>query len=96
VRSRASSRFWRAFERLPSHVQAKARQAHALWIEDPRHPSLQFKKVHDLYNIFSARNDLNWRALCVKEADVFIWFWIGTHAEYERILSEILAACQMV
>ena len=39
--SRASSRFWRAFERLPSHVQVKAREAHALWTEDPRHPLSQ-------------------------------------------------------
>ncbi|MFH1116879.1 MAG: hypothetical protein V1792_23430 [Pseudomonadota bacterium] len=87
--SRASSGFWRAFERLPSHVQAKAREAHAQWLQNPRHPSLQFKKVHDRYNIFSVRVDLHWRALCTKDADVLIWFWIGTHDDYERILSQI-------
>lgn len=87
--SRASSGFWRAFERLPTRVQAKAREAHAQWMQDPWHPSLQFKKVHNRYNIFSVRVDLNWRALCAKDADVFIWFWIGAHDDYERILSQI-------
>jgi hypothetical protein len=89
VISKASSKFWRAFENLPSDVKAKAREAHALWMENPRHPSLQFKRVHDRHKIYSARVDLHWRALCAKEADVFIWFWIGTHADYERILSQL-------
>jgi hypothetical protein len=89
VISKASSKFWRAYERLPTPVQAKAREAYALWLENPRHPSLQFKKVHDRYDIFSARVDLHWRALCVKDADEFIWFWIGTHADYDRILSQL-------
>ena len=87
--SKASSRFWKAFEKLPSEVKAKAKEAHKLWMSDPRHPSLQFKKIHDRSNIYAVRIDLNWRALCVKEGNEFIWFWIGTHADYERILTQV-------
>ena len=85
--SKASSSFWKAFERLPSDVKDKAREAHRLWTQAPQHPSLQFKKVHDRLNIYSVRVSLGWRALCVKEAGAFIWFWIGSHSEYEKILS---------
>jgi hypothetical protein len=70
-------------------VKDKAREAHRQWMENPSHPSLQFKKVHDRYNVYSARVDLNWRALCTKDGDEFIWFWIGTHADYDRILSQL-------
>ena len=85
--SRASSKFWRAFERLPNDIKEKAREAHKLWMKDPRHASLQFKRIHVHHNNYSARIALNWRALCVKEGDTFIWFWIGTHADYDKILS---------
>jgi hypothetical protein len=86
--SKASSRFWKAFERLPSDVKNKAREAHRLWARDPQHPSLRFKKVHERLDVYSVRVALGWRALCVKEDGIFIWFWIGSHSEYERILSQ--------
>jgi len=37
----------------------KAREAHKLWMKDPCHASLQFKKIHVHHNIYSARIDLN-------------------------------------
>ncbi|SPF41640.1 conserved hypothetical protein [Syntrophobacter sp. SbD1] len=87
--SKASGRFWKAFERLPSDVKDKAREVYRLWTQDPQHPSLQFKKVHERLGIYSVRVSLGWRALCVKEGGIFIWFWIGSHSEYERILSQL-------
>jgi hypothetical protein len=84
--SRASGRFWVAFERLPPEIQAKARDAHRLWCENPRHPSLQFKKVSERLDIYSAHVDLNWRALCVEDDGAFIW--IGPHSEYDRLLAQ--------
>jgi len=89
VINKASSSFWKAFERLPSDVKDKAKEAHRLWTQDPQHPSLQFKKVHGRLNIYSVRLGLGWRAVCVKEDDVFIWFWIGSHSEYEKVLSRM-------
>jgi hypothetical protein len=88
VISKASSRFWKAFEQLPPEVKARAKQAHTLWMNDSRHPSLQFKKIHDRSNVWCVRIDLNWRALCVRDGDEFVWFWIGTHADYERMLAQ--------
>jgi len=51
--------------------------------QNPRHASLHFKKVGQYW---SERVGLNYRALAVQASDGFIWFWIGTHAEYDNLL----------
>lgn len=73
----------------PAAVQAKAQRAYRLWSGNPDHPSLRFKKVHNVLPIYSVRIDLDWRALGVLKADVVVWFWIGPHSEYERLLSRL-------
>src|SRR5437667_11361617 len=55
----------------------------------PRHPSLQFRQVHTARPIYSARVGLGYRALAVIEGEVVIWFWIVTHAEYDRLLRSL-------
>ena len=50
---------------------------------DPQHPSLHLKKLDE---IWSVRVSLHHRALAVKVSDGFLWFWIGTHAEYDDIV----------
>ena len=56
-----------------------------LWQANPRHPSLRFKKVGALWSV---RIGNGYRALSLLEEETFFWFWIGTHDEYERLLSE--------
>jgi len=68
---------------LPAHVQNVADQAYARLKEDPRHPSLYFKKVG---RFWSVRVGVQYRALAVEAAEGLIWFWIGTHADYDRLL----------
>ena len=81
--SHTNVRFRSAFEALPERVQQSARRAHRLFLKDPRHPSLQFKQIHPTRPIFSARVALGSRALAVRDGDDLIWFWIGSHAEYD-------------
>ena len=52
-------------------------------IRNPQHPSLRFKKVGTFW---SARVGLTHRALAVEDEDGFIWVWIGTHDEYQRMI----------
>jgi hypothetical protein len=47
------------------------------------HPSLHFKKVGDFV---SARVGISYRVLGVNVPDGILWFWIGRHAEYDRII----------
>ncbi len=47
VNSRANARFWQAYRQLPPTLRTLARKNYRLWRQNPRHPSLRFKKVGD-------------------------------------------------
>ncbi|QHO76464.1 hypothetical protein ACH79_31445 [Bradyrhizobium sp. CCBAU 051011] len=79
----ASPRFWDAYRTLPSPIQKLADANFALLKRDPRHPSLQFKRVG---RYWSARVGLRYRVLAVEVDDVYVWFWIGSHADYDRLI----------
>jgi hypothetical protein len=79
---RASKRFWRGFESLPPEAQQLARDNYALLKSDPHHPSLHFKRVG---RYWSARVGLEYRAVGMDADDGILWFWIGSHAEYDRL-----------
>ena len=86
MKSRTSERFRLALRRLPGAVQRRAREAHRLFSRDPSHPSLHFKTVHSTRPIYSARIGLGYRALGVRTGDEVVWFWIGSHADYDQLL----------
>jgi hypothetical protein len=80
---RATHRFWAYFANLPNDIQNLAQKNYALLKANPHHPSLQFKKVG---KVWSARVGLHYRALATEDGADFIWVWIGTHDEYERMI----------
>jgi hypothetical protein len=83
---RTTDRFWKCFEKLPEPVQELSKRCFDLLKGDPRHPSLHFKKMGKFWSV---RAGLDYRALAVEDNDDFIWVWIGTHDEYERMLKEM-------
>lgn len=89
MRSRVNERFRKAFEALPEDIRRRARETYALWHENPSHPSLQYKKVHPVQPIYSVRIALGWRAIGSVQGDEMIWFWIGSHAEYDKLLRRL-------
>jgi len=89
LNSVTTERFRRALQDLPVAVQQRARRAYATFRQDPRHPSLRFKQVHPTRPIYSARIGLGYRALGVREGETIIWFWIGSHADYDRLLASL-------
>jgi hypothetical protein len=78
----AAPSFWRAYHQLPEQVRALADKQFQLLKANPQHPSLHFKRVGRFY---SARVGAHFRALAVDAPDGVLWFWIGSHAEYDRI-----------
>ena len=72
--------------RLSRNVQQQARKAYQMWKVNPYHPSLRFKRVDDKESIYSARVSNDYRALGFLEGDMVLWYWIGNHDEYERLL----------
>ena len=89
MNSRTTKRFRRAFDQPPERIQQRARLAYQLFREDPHHASLRFKKIHATRPIFSVRVGLAYRALGVREGDDMIWFWVGSHADYDQLVSRL-------
>jgi hypothetical protein len=87
VKSRANARFWDLFRQLPTDIQDQARQAYKLFTLDPKHPGLQFKRVSQKRPVYSARVTRNHRALGVLDGEGIIWYWIGNHEDYDRMLA---------
>jgi hypothetical protein len=86
VKSRTTTSFRKLFANLPKQVQEQARGAYRQFKQDPYYPSLRFKKVHPQLPIYSARISKNYRAVGQLDEDTIIWFWVGSHAEYDRLL----------
>lgn len=80
----ASSAFWSSYNALPQETRLLADKAFAMLKENPRHPALRFKKVGEYW---SARVGIHYRALAAESEDGLVWFWIGSHADYDRILT---------
>lgn len=87
MRSRTTARFRKALADLPEQVQEQARAAYRQFLRDPRHPGLRLKQIHSTLPIYSARVGLHYRAVGERqEDDTVVWFWIGSHAEYDRLI----------
>jgi hypothetical protein len=89
VISRTTERFRRAFARLPPPIQAQARQAYRRFRENHLQPGLRFKQVVPDIDVYSVRVSRGYRALGRLEGEEIVWFWIGSHAEYEKLLAQL-------
>jgi hypothetical protein len=80
----ASPRFWALYEALPGAIRDLADKSFALLKSDPRHPSLHFKKID---RFWSVRVGAHYRALGIDLDGGVYWIWIGTHADYDKLIA---------
>jgi hypothetical protein len=85
MRSHKTERFDNAFEKLPEHIKRQAREAYRRFKQDPFHPGLRFKQIHPSQSIYSVRINNDYRAVGRRNGDEIVWFWIGSHAEYDHL-----------
>jgi hypothetical protein len=83
MNSSTTASFRDHFRELSLPIQQLARKNFRLWLSNPRHRSLHFKKVGDYWSV---RIGDNHRALGRLKDDTLYWFWIGHHDEYERVI----------
>ena len=86
IESRTTRRFRRLFFELPLDVQRDAKRAYRFFQADPAHPGLQFKKLEGEDNVYSVRIGLAYRALGAMGTGRIVWYWIGSHSEYDRLV----------
>lgn len=86
MKSRTTRQFRELVAALPKQVQRQARAAYKLFQQNPSHPGLRFKQVIAEPPTYSARVGISYRAVGVLSADTIVWFWIGSHADYDKLL----------
>ncbi len=80
----ASPKFWACYRALPKDVRDLADKIFEILKVNLKHPSLHFKKIG---NLWSVRVGKHYRALGLDKKDGIVWFWIGSHADYDRLIS---------
>ena len=90
MRHFASPAFWDAYRKLPASVRALADKNFELLKENPRHPALHLKQIDRRWSV---RVGLRYRALAIEVDDGLLWFWIGSHADYDRLIGQPLRQC---
>ena len=83
MKHRATSDFWYYYRQLQPHIQKLADKCYEKLKQDPYYPSLHFKKVGQFWSV---RIGIHYRAIAVQDKDELAWFWIGHHAEYDKIV----------
>jgi mRNA-degrading endonuclease RelE of RelBE toxin-antitoxin system len=82
--------FRQSFGDLPRDIQQRARKAYRRFLANPSHPGLQFKRLHTTLPLWSVRISDSYRAVGILKNDAeIIWFFIGTHAQYDKLLASL-------
>lgn len=89
MNSKATGSFWKLYANLPAIIKKQARDVFKSFQEDPYYPSLYFKRVHSSRPIFSVRISKDYRAVGILQENEIIWFWIGSHSEYDKLLGKM-------
>lgn len=89
MKSFTTKRFRDCYAVLPEHIQLLTSRNYKMWLKDSSHPSLHYKQVHTTKPVFSARVGISFRVLGIQQNDEMIWFWIGSHSDYDKLLKQL-------
>ena len=80
----------RLYKKLPSEIRLIAKKQYLFFKDNQNHASLHFKKVHSIRPIYSARVTAQYRTIGIISDDkIIVWFWIGSHEQYNKILANL-------
>ena len=82
MKHRATPDFWYHYRDLPVEIQELVDRCYETLKHDSYSPSLHFKKAGQFWSV---RVGIHYRALALEDGSDIAWFWIGTHAEYDRL-----------
>lgn len=79
MRLESTARFLRDYERLPENVQVRLDRALERLLANPRHPSLQIKKMQGYENRWEGRVSRSYRFTFAIAGDVYRLLRVGPH-----------------
>lgn len=86
MKSSGTTEFWQLYRGLPEPIRKETRRTYRIWKENPRAATVRFKKVRDVYSVRIGTT--GYRAIATDVANGFLWVWIGSHDQYERLLKQ--------
>jgi len=89
MNSITTAAFWKCYSALSETVRKQARATYKQFQKDPYYPSLHFKQVHSTRPIYSVRITKEYRAVGIIQGEDIIWFWIGNHSDYDKLLRQL-------
>lgn len=89
MKSKTTKQFRRMLAELPKEVRQRARETYKLFKHNPNHPGLRLKRAHATDPIYSVRINIDYRALGILDGEEIVWFWIGPHTDYDKMLSKL-------
>jgi len=88
MKSKRTKNFKKLFDKLPDPIKDNARKQYRLFIKDPFHPSLRTKLIgstrDERFKMYEVTIGMGYRATYFMDADVYVWFWIGTHDSFDK------------
>lgn len=88
MKSQTTPSFWSHFSRLSPDQQRDAEEAYQHFRQLESSPALRFKRIGRRPGLWSIRAGGDIRAVGLEGDGTVTWFWIGHHAEYERLINE--------
>jgi hypothetical protein len=87
VISKTSRLFWSSYAGLPPQIKTQARKAFRHFSKNIHHPALSFKELRGHPEVYSVRVSRDFRAVGRRTDDTIVWFWIGSHKEFDKLFS---------
>ena len=87
--SHTTERFRKLYGSLPEQIRKQAKETYRQFKEDPYYPGLHFKRIHSSLPIYSVRITQDYRAVGIQQNNEIIWFWIGSHSDYNKLLKNL-------
>jgi hypothetical protein len=89
MKSKTTRDFWKCFHRLPKQIKLQAVITYRQWKANHFYPSLNFKQISQKVPTYSVRIGRDWRAIGLSKNNTIIWFWIGSHENYNNNIKQI-------
>lgn len=86
--------FKELFAKFPKRAQELATAAFRQFVADPDHPSLRRHPLEDSdkgrhrAGSFSVSITMRYRAIYAVDGTVNVWYWIGSHNDYENFIGK--------
>lgn len=82
--SRTKPEFWELYRALSAEIRVAAGKAYEKFSQNPAHPSLQLERLRSDPRAWAVRITRDYPAVALRSGDVWVWFWIGTHRDFDR------------